>query len=577
MKIIYFISGEKSKNMIGKILGLLSRKDKIILFKLFVFSILVSVVEIVGISAVMPFIQVVTNNGLIHENKYYSEIYKFFEMERESIFIIIFGMLLVFFYISRSFLNLFYVYSLASFIQSRYHFISSRLFTHYMESQCQLFNNKNSSEMTKNIVNEAQNLTQVISSVLFMISESFIFIFLYALMFYIDWRIAFSLTFLVALNALLMLKTISAKIKKIGIIRAERLTSLYENINSSFGNFKIIKLRSSIVGHVDKFKHDSQEFTRTNTINITLTNVPRLFLEAAGFSMVIFIISYLVWVHDGNIAKIMPTITIFVFSLYRLLPSLNRISTGYNEILFYRKSLDIINHELSSEVEEIGNDSIPYQKEIELRDVGFSYSDNDVVLEAVNLIVNKGTSIAFVGKSGSGKSTLVDVIMGLNLPNIGSVYADGVLITKNNLSSWRSKIGYIPQSVYLFDGTIGENVSFGMPHDEQKVDALLKKVRLHEFLETKNGQNTLVGENGSKLSGGQKQRVAIARALYSDAEILVLDEATSALDVETEKQIMNEIYDMAVGKTLIIIAHRTSTLSRCDNIYKITGGKIESV
>ena len=256
------------------------------------------------------------------------------------------------------------------------------------------------------------------------------------------------------------------------------------------------------------------------------------------------------------------------------MPSLNRISTGYNEIIFYRKSLDIIANDLSSKVERTGKKSIEFDKEIIINNLGFAYHKNEFIFKDVCLSIKKGSSVAFVGKTGSGKSTLVDVIMGLHLPTVGEIYSDGVLIDNNNLRSWRKKIGYIPQSVYLFDGTVGKNIAFGMNYDKSKVDFLLKKVRLYDFLKEKDGQDTLVGENGAKLCGGQKQRVAIARALYADADILVLDEATSALDSETEKLIMREIYDISIDKTLILIAHRLSTLNQCDYVYEVNNGRI---
>ena len=195
----------------------------------------------------------------------------------------------------------------------------------------------------------------------------------------------------------------------------------------------------------------------------------------------------------------------------------------------------------------------------------------------MSLKIKKGSSVAFIGESGSGKSTLVDIIMGLHNPNNGSIFSDGVQINNSNLKSWRRKIGYIPQSVYLFDGTVGENIAFGTVYDRDKVDFLLQKVKLYNFLKTKDGQDTHVGEDGAKLSGGQKQRVAIARALYANAEILVLDEATSALDVATEREIMKEIYSISSNKTLIIIAHRVSTIDKCDFIYELKNGSIVNV
>ncbi len=209
-----------------------------------------------------------------------------------------------------------------------------------------------------------------------------------------------------------------------------------------------------------------------------------------------------------------------------------------------------------------------------ISNLNFEYEKNKPILKNINFRIKKGSMIAFIGESGSGKSTLVDIIIGLYKTKTGDISSDSVIINDTNIKSWRSKVGYIPQSVYLFDGTVGKNVAFGSVYDKQKIDNVLKKAKIYDFLQTKNGQNTFVGEGGIMLSGGQKQRIAIARALYLEPEILVLDEATSALDNDTEKEIMNEIYDIAVNKTLIIIAHRLSTLERCEIIYELKNGKI---
>ena len=199
------------------------------------------------------------------------------------------------------------------------------------------------------------------------------------------------------------------------------------------------------------------------------------------------------------------------------------------------------------------------------------------VLNDINITIKKGSKVAFIGESGSGKSTLVNIIIGLYQPTNGKLLVDGTLINEQNVDSWRGKIGYIPQSVYLFDGTVGENIAFGSSYDKKKVESCLKKARIFDFLSLKEGQDTIVGEGGVMLSGGQMQRVAIARALYLEPEVLILDEATSALDTDMEKEIMNEIYDISKDKTLIIIAHRLSTLDKCEVIYKIENGKLNNV
>jgi ABC-type multidrug transport system fused ATPase/permease subunit len=241
--------------------------------------------------------------------------------------------------------------------------------------------------------------------------------------------------------------------------------------------------------------------------------------------------------------------------------------------MYHHKSIDIVSEELETSQENLLNETVEFKYKIELKNVNFSYQER-VVLENINLTISKGEKIAFVGESGSGKSTLVDLIIGLCRPNKGEMRIDNALIGESNLQNWRSQIGYIPQQVYLFDETIKENVCFGRKLDRALLDKVLKQANIFDFLQTKQGIGTLVGEGGIQLSGGQKQRIAIARALYGQPEVLVLDEATSALDDKTEKKIMDEIYKISKDKTLIVIAHRLSTISGCDQIYKVQDGII---
>jgi len=199
---------------------------------------------------------------------------------------------------------------------------------------------------------------------------------------------------------------------------------------------------------------------------------------------------------------------------------------------------------------------------------------SSLLFEDVNLTILKGDKVAFIGSSGSGKSTLVDIIIGLYVPLYGKILVDDTVLNYRNVRSFRSKIGYIPQFIYLFDGTVGENVSFGYEFNEEKVVEALKKASIYEFLLTKEGVNTKVGDGGVQLSGGQKQRIGIARALYNDPEIIVLDEATSALDIGTELKIMDEIYRIGENKTLFIVTHRLSTIDKCNKKLELCNGKL---
>jgi ABC-type multidrug transport system fused ATPase/permease subunit len=337
----------------------------------------------------------------------------------------------------------------------------------------------------------------------------------------------------------------------------------------------MIKLRGNEGKILQKFSEASYGFARSNIIHETLSHFPRLFLEAIGFSLIAFIVIYLIYKYQTDIASMFALLSMFVLGLYRLMPSVNRIMNGYNQVLFYSRSLDIVHNDLFYEVEDLGDEPIDFRREIRLEHLSFSYIEGKEILKNVNLRIRRGEKIAFTGESGSGKSTLVDLIIGLYRPKRGKILIDARELNESNVKSWRRKVGYIPQQIYLFDGTVAENVALEESLDPKRVIEVLKQANIWEFLEEHHqGLETRVGEGGVKLSGGQKQRIAIARALYTDPEVLVLDEATSALDTETEEKIMEEIYRVSANKTLIIIAHRLSTLSGCDKIYRLENGEI---
>lgn len=531
--------------------------------------------ETVGVAAIMPFISVASNFNLIHSNPYYNYAFTFLSCNNEISFVLIFGIFLIFFYLLRSAINLYYSYTLSKFSTGRYHLIAYRLFENYIGRNYKDFINSNSSHLNKTIINEAMNLTTILSSLLLITSEIFVMILIYSIMLYMNWKITLLISVILILNALLLIKTISMKIKTEGIKREDLQKKFYEILNSTFGNFKMIKLKSNDAGILTKFLDASFGFTEAHVTYVTLSNIPRLFLEAMGFIIVISIIIYLIYKDQQDISSVMALITLFILGLYRLMPSVNRIITSYNQIKFYSKSMEIVHNDLIYEIEDLGNNKIDFNDKIELQNIYFSYEIKKLVLKNISLSFKKGSRIAFIGESGSGKSTLVDIIMGLYKPKEGIIYIDGMILNNDNIKDWRRKIGYIPQHIYLFDGSIADNVAFGEDYDQNKIKESLRKANLLDFLETYHaGIDTKVGENGLKLSGGQKQRVAIARALYNNPEILILDEATSSLDNETEEKIMDEIYNMSGNKTLIIIAHRLSTISRCTKVYKIVNGNI---
>ncbi|MCW8895330.1 ABC transporter ATP-binding protein [Sulfurimonas sp.] len=560
--------------MTNKLHSIFTKQDKKNFLILVLFSILISIIEVIGISAIMPFMSVAMDSNSIHSNKYFIYFFNLFQFDDDMHFVIMFGIILILYYFFRSAINIYYNYAMAKFSHECYHFIVCRLFKNYMGMEFKDFVKKNSSNLTKIIVSEANNLTRLISSVLFMISELLITVLIYSMMLFINYKITLLLTFFFLINATLMLKTISVKIKKQGEDRVNVQQLFFEVINKSFGNFKLIKLHTSDNIVLKEFKDASSNYSKINIMAQTLLQVPKLVLEAIAFSLIIIIVLYLVWKYENNISSVLSMLFMFVLALYRLMPSINRIATNYNNILFYLKSLEVIHNDLIYNTELLGEELVSFNKEIGIQNINFEYDKEKTVLKDINININKNDKIAFIGESGSGKSTLVDIIMGLHKPTSGCIHVDDIKLDETNIKDWRSKIGYIPQSVYLFDGTVADNIVFGRDYDEGKIFEVLKKANIYDFILNKGSLYTLVGEGGVMLSGGQKQRIAIARALYGNPDILVLDEATSALDLETESKIMDEIYNISEDKTLIIIAHRLSTIERCEKIYRLENGVI---
>lgn len=560
--------------MIHKLYSLLTRRDKQYLLGLFAFSILISVVETIGIGIIMPYIQLASDFTLIETNDYLRKIYYFAGFSQQAYFVAAIGLVLIGFYIFRSGVNLVYQYLLIQFAQGRYHLLAYRLFQNYLGMPYKEFVNKNSSYLTKSIVNEASNLANLLQNVLFLISEVFVLALIYLLLLYMSLKITLLLTLILAIKISLLKFTVTRKIKQEGIRREVFQKSFFEVIGSSFGNFKLIKLISNEKDVLQKFAQNSHGYARANTINGTLNQVPRLFLEAVGFSLMIFVLIYLLIKYNSDISAAIPLLSMYVLALYRLLPSVNRIISSYNSIIFAHRSLEVVHAELNYDIEKLGDTKIDFFQKINLKNINFQFEDDKPLFEDLNLTVRRGEKVAFVGGSGAGKSTLVDLMIGLYKPLAGEIFVDDHKLSETNIRSWRQKIGYIPQSIYLFDGTVAENIAFGRERDDQKIIEVLKKANIWDFLETKKALDTKVGEGGIQLSGGQKQRIAIARALYGDPEILVLDEATSALDNETEEKIMDEIYESSQDKTLLVIAHRLSTISRCDRALYLQDGRV---
>jgi ATP-binding cassette, subfamily B, bacterial PglK len=568
IKVVVFF--EKLKYLSDK------ESQKMFVFLIF-FSIFISIIEVVGISVILPFIDILTDFSKIHTNVYYQYVFDFFEFKREVDFAIAFGLVLFLFYLFRGSVNFFYSYKMASFSHKLYAKVTQKLFRVYLSMPYQTFSGKNSSSLNKAVITESSFLPTIFNSILLILSEVLVIILLYVLLLLANWEVTLILTIFFFFKILFLKRAVSKRIKLVGEKRVNIQGELYEMLNRLFGNFKYLKFQGkSILENIEnEFDGSLKEYASVGIINTSLSAAPRLLLETAGFGAIILVLVFLLYKDQGDINYALPTISLFILALYRLLPSMNRIISSYNSLLYYYKSVDIVCNELLLPKEKFGNDIVSFEESIELKAVGFCYGKNSV-LSNINLIVNKGDKIAFVGESGSGKSTLVDLISGIYNPQEGEILIDGKLLNKSNLQSWRSQIGYIPQQIYLFDGTVSENVCFGRKVEEERLNYVLKQANIFTFLQENQGVNTMVGEGGISLSGGQKQRIAIARALYGDPKIMMLDEATSSLDSIIGEKIMNEIYQIFDNRTLIIISHNLDSIKGCDKVYQIKNGVINA-
>ena len=395
------------------------------------------------------------------------------------------------------------------------------------------------------------------------------------------------------------MKQNKAKCDKFSNLRSQTASKLNKSVIESLVGVKEVKLYNLEENYIDKVHDYSFKLADSNRFNNIYTQTPKLFLEVVSVLIILTMVSFFI-LSGWSGSKILALLSVFGVASIQLLPSSNRLTQGIASVKYLLPAFRSIYDDLKSDLGLSGveankdntrpvnksvysniNQDIMFKNEIELRRVAFNYSDKSRVFKDINLTINKGESVAFIGPTGSGKTTLVDLICGFYEPSAGEVLIDGISRNSYSKSSWNKLFGYVPQMIYLFDDSIKRNVAFGLDDkdiDEQKVWHCLSQANLDVFVKNlEDNINTIIGENGISLSGGQRQRLGIARALYHDPQILVFDEATSALDNKTEKEVTDAINAAASGRTMITIAHRMSTVEKADKVYKIEKGIIDPI
>jgi len=553
---------------------LLSVKHKVYFGLITLISIGFSLIETLGISAVMPFISIASNPDLLDDGLY-KKAFELFNFQEKNVFIIYFGLAIIAFYLFRAFYSIFHTYVINRFSTAIGKYFSNSLFKTILSIPYKTYVQYNSSEFIALIHGESRELGGLTTNILHLYTELFTITMIYILMLIVNWEMTLILTIILAVLVFIFLSILVKKNKLLGAKFVEANRKTVRMLMEAFGNYKFVKLKGNKNELFSDYKTAMNELSKSQVISSTLNVLPKSILESLGFSLLIAVVIFIL-ARYRDASQVIPVITMYALALYRILPSVHKTIGNINNVAYKQRFIDHVNNSYYLPVESQGDEPLEFNRSIGLENVSFSYAAGGEVLSNISFTINKGEKIAVTGESGGGKSTLIDLVIGIHNPASGEIRIDDTPLSETNINSWRKKIGYIPQSIYLFDGTVAENVAYGSGMDENKLAAALKKANIWEFLESKEGINTRVGDGGIQLSGGQQQRIGIARALYDDPEILVLDEATSALDNETERKIMDEIYMASKNKTLIIIAHRLSTVERCDRKIRIEDGKLVS-
>ncbi len=574
--------------VIKKVLKLLTRRERRCLYLLLVAMTVSGLVEVAGIASIMPFLSLITNPDLVQDNRILNWFFTTLNFQSINRFLILVGGMVLAILIVSNLLILFTRWGLSRFSWMRNYTISRRLLGRYLYQPYIFFLNQNTSMLGKNILSEVQQaITGVVIPLLEIFSSGIAALFIFIMLVVIEPILALFLLIILGGAYIFIFKLVKPRLSTGGKIRFKTNAERYKVINEAFGDIKLLKLTGSENFFLNSYSKPSIDFARAHAVNKVIGEIPRYIMEIIAFGGIIIVVLYLLATGRG-FQKFLPLIGIYAFAIYRLMPSLQKIFSSITNMRFSINVLDILYEDMNSfkykllspTLDRRKIEPLPLRKELRLERITFIYPEtHKPVLDNINLKINVNTSVAFVGSTGAGKTTIANIILGLLRPDKGKILVDGIEVTDENLSCWQKTLGYIPQDIYLQDDTVAQNIAYGIPSDNIVMDAVEQAARIaniNDFVveEIPYGYKTVIGERGIMLSGGQRQRIGIARTLYHNPDVLVLDEATSALDGATEKEVFKAIENIAKTKTLIIIAHRLTTIQGCDVIYVLKDGKI---
>ena len=574
--------------MVKKLLFILSVSGGKKLLFLSFGTLILSVSETLSIGIIIPIMGLFVNQEKIHSSQSIKWFYKLTGVADTVSLLTLLILAAIVLFVAKTVYALFMLYKQQQYLSSIDNSIKTSVLKAYLEKPYSFHLENNSSILFKNLNNEVnQFISGFLRPVTLIVSEVVITIGIFLLLIFIYPFVTISLLLFFGITLMSVNWLINKKIKSYAVARMVNSEKIYKYAMEALNAIKEIKIYNVSKFFINRFSSACEKYTDGYVKFSLVSMLPRYLMEVIVFCAVLC--SLLISIFWGvKISEMIPVMTVMGVSALRVLPSISRIHTGFNHMHFSSNSLNVIYNILNGKT--IEKDELPDNfsnisiedseaKSIRLDNITFGYESRPVpIFKDINITIPLFKTVAFAGVSGAGKSTLIDILMGLLIPSNGSLYYGETVINADNMLSYRKKVGYVPQQIYLIDDTLEANIAFGIPEariDQMQLEHVLRIAQLSEFVkDMPYGLKTQVGERGIKLSGGQRQRIGIARALYHNPEILILDEATSALDGYTEFEITNAIKELHGKLTIILVAHRLTTIEHSDIIYVMENGQI---